>query len=196
MANSNDSSRYNFETNTIPIELVPRRMFLRGAGVLGLSFVVPACGAAKQEAVAPSTPEPTASPGVTRNDAWEEKASALENATVGTDVTGLYTAKNTKNQAGKEGKHVPKFALAGEKIQVSTTHPTEAPSEAKPQGHFISHHYLRDTSTNLIFAWKEYNLSAGETAATEFDLPAGVTSFTAYQVCNLHGTWASEPLGA
>ncbi len=83
--------------------------------------------------------------------------------------------------------------LQGDKVALSTTHPTEAPSAAKPKGHHITHLYLRDTASGLIFAWKTFDLKPGETAASELTLPAGVTAFTAYQVCNLHWTWSAEP---
>jgi desulfoferrodoxin (superoxide reductase-like protein) len=189
-------------TPSIAVELVPRRIFCSGLGAVAATFVVSGCAPA-EEAKAPSsdaTPppaEPTATSAapaaetdkssVVANSAWENEAKSLEGM-----GQGLYTAKDTKDQAGKEGSHVPKVMLAGDKVSLSTTHATEAPSEKKPKGHHITHHYLRDGATGLIFAWKTFDLKPGETAASEFTLPAGVTSFTAYQVCNLHWTWASE----
>jgi desulfoferrodoxin (superoxide reductase-like protein) len=176
-------------------ELFPRRIFFVGLGAVGATFVVPGC-ANNPPAQAPSaegTPPPAAAPDatantVTANPEWEAEAKTLE-----AGGKGLYKAGDTKDQPGKEGTHVPKVALAGNKVSLSTTHATEAPSEAKPKGHHITHQYLRDTSSGLIFAWKTFDLKPGETAASEFTLPAGVTSFTAYQVCNLHWTWAAEP---
>jgi desulfoferrodoxin (superoxide reductase-like protein) len=194
------------------VELVPRRIFLSGAGAVGVAFVIPACGGettpnpevpaadapptdsagpATPAPEAPTSPEPVASaeptPAVTANSAWEDQAKTLE-----AGGQGLYTAKDPKDQPGKQGTHVPTVTLDGNKVKLTTTHPTEAPSAKKPKGHFITHHYLRDGATGLIFAWQEYNLKPGETAAVEFELPAGVTSFTAYQVCNLHWTWVTE----
>jgi desulfoferrodoxin (superoxide reductase-like protein) len=180
------------------IELFPRRVFLRGLGAVGAAFVLPGCGstapAKAPSDVAPTVaPEATASaaasaPSITANPAWESEAKTLEGM-----GQGIYTAKDTKDQAGKEGSHVPKVMLTGNKVALSTTHPTEAPSEKKPKGHHITHHYLRDGTSGVIFAWQTFKLKPGETAASEFTLPAGVTTFTAYQVCNLHWTWATEP---
>jgi desulfoferrodoxin (superoxide reductase-like protein) len=180
------------------IELFPRRVFFQGLGAVGALFVVPGCGSSTpakaplvNDATAP-TPEASAAastpPTITANAAWESEAKTLEGM-----GQGLYTAKDTKDQPGKEGNHVPKVMLSGDKVALSTTHPTEAPSEKKPKGHHITHHYLRDGTTGLIFAWKTFELKPGETAASEFTLPPGVTTFTAYQVCNIHWTWATEP---
>jgi len=183
---------------TSAIELLPRRVFFRGLGAVGATFVVSACGnetPAKAPANDAATPPPEAAPAatdakssVTENPAWEAEAKKLESM-----GQGLYSAKATKDQPGKEGSHVPKVLLTGDKVALSTTHPTEAPSEAKPSGHHITHHYLRDNASGLIFAWKVFELKPGETAASEFVLPAGVSAFTAFQVCNLHWTWAAEP---
>lgn len=188
---------------TGPIELLPRRVFVRGLGAVGATFVLPACAgnAPAKDATAesgagpspaPETPETPAAasdaPTLTANAAWESEAKTLE--AMG---QGIYTAKDPKDQPGKEGSHVPKVMLEADKVSLSTTHPTEAPSAAKPKGHHITHHYLRDAKTNLIFAWNTFDLKPGETAASDFTLPAGVTAFTAYQVCNLHFTWATEP---
>jgi desulfoferrodoxin (superoxide reductase-like protein) len=187
----------NPKTPSDSIELIPRRIFFRGLGAVGAMFVVPGCGT-PEPAKAPSAESASppaaatgaatgAAPGISPNQAWETEAKALEGS-----GQGLYTAKDTKDQPGKEGSHVPKVVLAGDKVSLSTTHPTEAPSETKPKGHHITHHYLRDTASGLIFAWQTFDLKPGETAASEFSLPAGVTAFTAYQVCNMHWTWASE----
>ena len=187
------------------IELVPRRIVFCGLGAVGAMFVLPGCAenappkAASDEAAAtpaPATapaaatdaPAAAAAPTVTANPAWEDEAKKLE--AMG---QGLYSAKATKDQPGKEGTHVPKVMLAGDKVSLSTTHPTEAPSDKKPTGHHITHHYLRDGKTGLVFAWKTFELKPGETAASDFTLPAGVTAFTAFQVCNLHWTWTTEP---
>jgi len=188
MANANNS--------VSAIELVPRRVFCRGLGAVGATFVVAGCGnstaakAPSSDAAAPQ-PAPEVAPSaasIAENPAWEAEAKQLESK-----GQGRYTAKDTKDQAGKEGSHVPKVMLAGDKVSLSTTHPTEAPSEKKPNGHHITHHYLRDGASGLIFAWKVFELKPGETAASEFALPIGVSSFTAFQVCNLHWTWATEP---
>jgi len=184
-------------------ELLPRRVFVVGLGAVGAVFLVPGCGntpPAKEPtaaATAPSAAAPDAksdappSAAITANAEWEAEAKTLE-----AGGKGLYTAKDPKDQPGKEGSHVPKVALTGTKVALTTTHPTEAPSDKKPQGHHITHHYLRDTKSGLIFAWKTFDLKPGETAASEFTLPDGVTSFTAYQVCNLHWAWAAEPTTA
>jgi len=185
-------------------ELLPRRVFVAGLGAVGAVFFVPGCGGpppAKEptaEAAPPSGPVPEAkadapakAAAITANAEWEAEAKTLE-----AGGKGLYTAKDPKDQPGKDGTHVPKVALTGKKVALTTTHPTEAPSDKKPKGHHITHHYLRDTKSGLIFAWKTFDLKPGETAASEFTLPEGVTSFTAYQVCNLHWTWASEPATA
>jgi hypothetical protein len=182
-------------------ELLPRRVFVVGLGAVGAVFLVPGCGSnppAKEPAAEATPPEPAAeaktdaapaaSPGITANPDWEAEAKTLE-----AGGKGLYTAKDMKDQPGKDGSHVPKVALTGTKIALTTTHPTEAASDKKPKGHRITHHYLRDTKSGLIFAWKTFDLKPGETAASDFALPDGVSSFTAYQVCNLHWTWASEP---
>jgi desulfoferrodoxin (superoxide reductase-like protein) len=176
-------------------ELIPRRVFFVGLGAVGATFVVPGCAnnPPAKEPAAESTAAPAVAPDatsntITANPEWEKEAKELE-----AGGKGLYKASDTKDQPGKDGTHVPKVALAGTKVSLSTTHPTEAPSEAKPKGHHITHHYLRDTATGLVFAWKTFDLKPGETAASEFTLPPGVTSFTAYQVCNLHFTWATDP---
>lgn len=188
------------------IELVPRRIVFRALGAVGAIFVLPGCAesappkTASDEAAAPpaatpvtapaasDAPAAAAAPAITANPAWEDEAKKLE--AMG---QGLYTAKAPKDQPGKEGTHVPKVMLTADKVSLSTTHVTEAPSEKKPAGHHITHHYLRDGKTGLVFAWKTFELKPGETAASDFTLPAGVTSFTAFQVCNLHWTWAAEP---
>ncbi len=179
------------------VELFPRRVFIGGLGAIGATFVLPGCGSApaKDASTASSVPPEAsaataATPGssVPRNEAWEAEAKSLESG-----GQGLYTAKDPKDQPTKAGSHVPKVLLTGDKVSLSTTHPTEAPSTEKPKGHHITHHYLRDTSSGVIFAWKTFDLKPGETAASDFSVPAGVTSFTAYQVCNLHWTWAAEP---
>jgi desulfoferrodoxin (superoxide reductase-like protein) len=184
-------------------ELLPRRVFVVGFGAVGAVFLVPGCGnspPAKEPAAAANAPaaaapeaktDAPAASAITANPDWEAEAKTLE-----AGGQGLYTAKEQKDQPGKEGSHVPKVALTGTKVALTTTHPTEAPSDKKPKGHHITHHYLRDTKSGLIFAWKTFDLKPGETAASEFTLPEGVTSFTAYQVCNLHWTWASEPATA
>ncbi len=181
------------------VELLPRRVFFHGLGAVGALFVVPACGGtplAKDPSAEPGA-QPTAAapetsgapaPSITANAAWESEAKSLEGM-----GQGLYTARETKDQPGKEGAHVPKVTLQGDKVALGTTHPTEAPSEKKPNGHFITHHYLRDVASGLVFAWRTFDLKPGETAASEFSLPPGVTAFTAYQVCNLHWTWATQP---
>ena len=178
-------------------ELIPRRVFFVGLGAVGVTFVVPGCASnppakapAADGTAAPAVAPDATSNTITANPEWESEAKQLE-----ATGKGLYTAKDTKDQPGKDGTHVPKVALTGNKVSLSTTHATEAPSEAKPKGHHITHHYLRDSATGLVFAWKTFDLKPGETAASEFTLPPGVTSFTAYQVCNLHGTWATEAQG-
>lgn len=185
-----DSARENGSS-----ELIPRRIFCVGLGAVGATFVLPGCASnpPAKEPTADSTAAPAVAPAatsnaLTANPEWESEAKQLE-----AGGKGLYTAKDTKDQPGKDGTHVPKVALAGNKVSLSTTHATEAPSEAKPKGHHITHHYLRDTATGVVFAWKTFDLKPGETAASEFTLPPGVTSFTAYQVCNLHWAWATDP---
>jgi desulfoferrodoxin (superoxide reductase-like protein) len=189
-------------TDSAPVngsrELLPRRIFFVGLGAVGATFVVPACAhnppakAAPTDSATPPAAAPEAGANtISTNAAWEAEAKTLE-----ARGQGLYEKNDTKDQPGKDGTHVPKVALAGTKVSLTTTHPTEAPSEAKPQGHHITHHYLRDTSSGQIFAWKTFELTPGETAASEFTLPPGVTSFTAYQVCNLHWTWASDAQNA
>lgn len=174
--------------------MFPRRVFVGGLGAIGATFVLPGCGSAPAKdasTATAATPEPAAAapaPSLVPNEAWESEAKTLE-----AGGQGLYTAKDPKDQPTKAGSHVPKVLLTGDTVALSTTHPTEAPSEAKPKGHHITHHYLRDTASGVIFAWKTFELKPGETAASEFRVPAGVTSFTAYQVCNLHWTWAAEP---
>lgn len=179
-------------------ELLPRRVFVVGLGAVGAVFLVPGCGSSPPPVTAPAAPAtdakadaPAASPAITANADWESEAKTLE-----AGGKGLYTAKDPKDQPGKDGTHVPKVALTGTKVALTTTHQTEAPSDKKPQGHHITHHYLRDTKSGLIFAWKTFDLKPGETAASEFTLPEGVTSFTAYQVCNLHWTWVTDPTTA
>jgi hypothetical protein len=116
------------------IELFPRHVFVPGLGAMGAAFVLPGC-ASNAPAKAPSDVAPTAAPeatasaaasapSITANAAWESEAKTLEGM-----GQGIYTAKDTKDQAGKEGSHVPKVMLTGNKVALSTTHPTEAPSE-------------------------------------------------------------------
>jgi desulfoferrodoxin (superoxide reductase-like protein) len=159
-------------------ELMPRRVFVRGLGAVGALFVVPGCSSESND-------DPAAD-ALTPNSTWEAEAATFE-----AQGMGLYSAAATKDQAGKEGSHVPKVELAGKTAKISTTHATEAVSTEKPTGHFISHHYLREGTHGTIFAWKKYDLKPGETASGEFTIPDGVKSFTAYQVCNLHWTWTT-----
>ena len=154
-----------------------RRQFLLASGTGAAVFVVPGC-AADSESPAVGNP---------RNEAWESQAAALEKKGM-----GLYTATDEKDQPGKGGSHVPLAAIAGNVVTISTTHKMVPIGADFPQGHYITHHYLRDEA-GVIFAWKTYALGTDAEAKATFTLPAGTKTFTAYQVCNLHWTWKAAP---
>ena len=83
-------------------------------------------------------------------------------------------------------KHVPSVAVADGKVTVTVAHGM-APE------HFIEFIWAKDQAGAVVAA---VQLTAADAPALTFDLPAGCTSVTAFESCNLHGVWTSEPVPA
>lgn len=56
--------------------------------------------------------------------------------------------------------------------------------------HWIELVWAKDGAGRVVAAAK---LSPSDAPSLTFAAPAGASSLTAFESCNLHGTWASEP---
>jgi desulfoferrodoxin (superoxide reductase-like protein) len=119
---------------------------------------------------------------------WAVRADALE-------ANGVYTAAVPGKWAGKEAGHAPSaqvMVMGGATLVQAFVNHVMTPE------HWISGVYFRDQN-NQIFYLQELAYTDGdegvEKGVTVYaEVPAGVTTVTAYAYCNLHDCWMGVPV--
>ncbi len=155
-----------------------RRGFLKTAGVVAVSFAVPASlWSCTKEAKTSGGPTKGASAGGPSANmaAITQKVTSLE-------AKGLLTEAKPGPWAGKQASHLPqvKFHKGEGAVTIFTKH-------GMSPSHWITAHYLRDQDGKLV-GFHEY-VGTDKEAKNRFNLPKGTTRITAYSHCNKHGDW-------
>lgn len=151
---------------------VERRGFLKTAGVVAVSFAVPA----SLWSCSTEPPKKAAGGGgKEKGNDWAAQVAKLESEE-------LLTKDKPGKWAGKEGSHLPQVTFhEGEgAVTLFTKH-------GMSEAHWITAHYLRNQDGKLI-GFQAYAGTDTE-AKHRFDLPKGTTRITAYSHCNKHGDW-------
>jgi superoxide reductase len=143
------------------------------------SNVPPRAPSAAEEVVGggAAAPAPAAKPTLPATEGWQAAAVALE-------AKGpIYTAASPGDSS--TAKHVPLVAVAADgTCNVSVPHGMAA-------DHFIQYLWAKDSASGVVVAGVQ--LMPEDKPELTFAVPAGVGSITAFEACNLHGVWASEP---
>jgi desulfoferrodoxin (superoxide reductase-like protein) len=141
------------------------------------SNVPPRAPSAAEEVAADGAAAPALEPALPATEGWQAAAVALE--TKGP----IYTAASPGEFSA--AKHVPLVAVAADgTCQVSVPHGMAA-------DHFIQYLWAKDSASGVVVAGVQ--LMPENNPELTFAVPAGVGSITAFEACNLHGVWASEP---
>ena len=130
------------------------------------------------------------------------KAARFDAAVAAAEVreagaAAVLTAERPGEWKGKEGKHVPAMTAASKggagggspsdkdvsAVAVTVTVPHSMDAE-----HFIELIWAKDQDGRVVAAKQ---LAPGDAPSLTFTAPAGTTSVTAFESCNLHGVWAS-----
>lgn len=85
---------------------------------------------------------------------------------------------------GKEGKHVPVLTIDGKQASITVPHGMD-------DDHYISHIWAKDEAGKVVASAE---LKPSDEPKLEFEVPEGVTTLTAFESCNLHSVWCSEPV--
>jgi desulfoferrodoxin (superoxide reductase-like protein) len=149
-------------------------------------------------------------PDVTPDDAgtnadWEATASALE-------ATGVFTLAAPGKWAGKERSHVPKITVQSDGVAIVVVEHvmtpaggadagvTDAAADAKASGdsgvvpeHYVTTIWARDDKGRVVFL-KRFKSSDPSPPFVAFRIPPGTKTIRAFEQCNLHGVWASDPI--
>ena len=110
---------------------------------------------------------------------WQRTAAAKES--LNTPYTPVYWPASF---ASKPPSHVPVLAVSGTTATVSVGGSVHGMSAA----HHITAVWVRD-QTGLVVYMRTFATDGSETPVVSFSIPAGSTSLTPYEHCNLHGTW-------
>ena len=151
-----------------------RRGFLKTAGVVAVSFAVPAglwsCAGEDKKTPAKS------------GNGKAGDAAAMSAAVAKLEAEGILTMEDPGKWKGKEASHIPQVTFhEGEgALSLFTKH-------SMSEAHWITAHYLRDQDGKLI-GFQAYKGTDAE-ARHRFELPKGTTRITAYSHCNKHGDW-------
>jgi superoxide reductase len=111
--------------------------------------------------------------------------SAVKLQAAGKFPAGLIYTKDAPGRwAGKEGTHVPKVAVEGRKIKMTTPH-------SMSEKHFIVKHTVQTPEGKLIGERTFANTDS--LAESNYDLPEGFQgNLWATSFCNLHDLWLTE----
>lgn len=145
------------------------------------------------------------------NAAWTEKAKTLEAANVGGVA---YTAAAPGPFPGKERSHVPDLKVQSDGIAVVVVnHVMDGGSTGTDGGagdaaadadagyadaavrpvHYVSTIWIKDDKGRVLFM-RSFAPTDPAPPFLAMKIPEGVKTLTAYEHCNLHGVWASQPV--
>ncbi|KAG8467789.1 hypothetical protein KFE25_006841 [Diacronema lutheri] len=113
------------------------------------------------------------------------EAAALEGEIGSLEETKkLHTAQDPGEFKDKAGSHVPKIRVKEGKLEVEVAH------EMKDE-HFIEYIWAKNSEDgSMLGACK---LSPSDQPILHVDVPDGVKSVVAFEMCNQHGLWKSDP---
>ena len=100
------------------------------------------------------------------------------------EVESVLSAASPGEWAGKEGTHVPQLEVENGKAKITVPH-------GMADEHWINYVWAKDGAGKVIAS---VELKPTDTPTLEFDVPDGVSSITAFESCNLHSVWQSEPV--
>lgn len=145
------------------------------------------------------------------NAEWTAKAKAFLSANVGGVA---YTATAPGPFPGKERSHVPDLKVQSDGVAVVVVNHvmdagssgTDAGSDAGDAGgdagyvdaavrpvHYVSTIWIQDDKGRVLFM-RSFAPTDPSPPFVAMRIPEGVQTLTAYEHCNLHGTWASAPV--
>ena len=82
-------------------------------------------------------------------------------------------------------KHVPTIAIADGKATIAT------PNHGMEEEHWIELLYAKNQGGEVVAAVQH---KASDASTFTFEIPAGTSQLTAFEACNKHGVWKSEPV--
>jgi desulfoferrodoxin (superoxide reductase-like protein) len=161
---------------------------------------------------APEQPKPENA--VIGKPEWEARASELE-------AKGVFTKTAPGIWAGKERSHVPSITAQEDGVAVILVEHVMTPGDVRADGgdastadaardagsdaskeagtvfpapeHFVSTIWARDQDGRVVFL-KRFAPTDPAPPFVAFRIPPGTTSLRAFEHCNLHGAWSSDPL--
>lgn len=95
----------------------------------------------------------------------------------------VYSTKNPRRWAGKEGSHAPVVTVEGDTITVETKH-------GMSEGHYIVKHSLV-TDTGEVLG-ENFFFPTDEKAISTFEIKGDYKELFALSFCNLHDLWVTE----
>ena len=100
------------------------------------------------------------------------------------EVDTVLSAAAPGEWEGKEGKHVPQLTVEDGKATITVPHGMD-------DDHFINFIWAKDAEGKVVASAE---LKASDEPKLEFEVPEGCSVLTAYESCNLHSVWCSEPV--
>lgn len=119
---------------------------------------------------------------------------------------GVLSAAQPQTLAGKEGKHVPLLTVQSERVGGGTYDADREEAGQEPEKRWVAtvtvpHAMSKEHMIQYVYAKNEHEevvaieeIQVSRAPSISFVVPAGTSQLTAFEYCNLHGVWKSEPL--